>query len=197
MMLFDRYELLDVCGPLDVFGALPEHFTLELVGPVAGPVRSTQGPRLVADVGYADASPPDLALVPGGFGIRALVDDAEVLAWLARWAGEAPLVASVCTGAGLLAAAGLLDGRRATSNKRAFAWAAALGPAVTWVPVARWVTDGDRWTSAGVAAGMDMALAMVGHLLGEQTAEEVATRLELERHRDPGWDPFAAANGLV
>jgi transcriptional regulator GlxA family with amidase domain len=97
----------------------------------------------------------------------------------------------------LLAAAGLLDGYRATSNKRAFAWAKAHGAKVDWVAEARWVADGDRWTSSGVSAGIDMSLALVGHLHGEATADEVADRMEYERHRDASCDPFAAKNGLV
>jgi transcriptional regulator GlxA family with amidase domain len=105
------------------------------------------------------------------------------------------LVSSVCTGSGLLAAAGLLDGYRATSNKRAFQWATEQGPLVDWVTTARWVEDRDRWTSSGVAAGMDMALALVAHFLGEPFARKVADGIELEWHRDPSWDPFAALNG--
>ncbi len=104
---------------------------------------------------------------------------------------------SVCTGSAALAAAGLLDGYRATSNKRAFGWVTQHGPGVEWVPEARWVQDRDRWTSSGVAAGMDMAVALIASLLGDEVAESVAARVELEPHRDPAWDPFAALNGLV
>ena len=107
------------------------------------------------------------------------------------------MLTSVCTGSGVLAAAGLLDGYRATSHKRAFAWAVSQGPRVKWVPHARWVNDGNRWTSSGVAAGMDMTLAVVGHLQGEELADQIADTIEYEWHRDPQWDPFAAKNGLV
>ena len=91
----------------------------------------------------------------------------------------------------------LLDGYRATSNQRAFAWARSHGPGVAWVPDARWVADRDRWTSSGIAAGIDVALGLVAHLLGSEVAEEVADRVEHDWHRDPSWDPFAAKNGLV
>jgi transcriptional regulator GlxA family with amidase domain len=100
-------------------------------------------------------------------------------------------------GSALLAAAGLLDGYRATSNKRAFAWVREQGPRVEWVPQARWVQDRDRWTSSGVAAGMDMALAVIARLHGPPLAQEVADRVELEWHQNAAWDPFAALNGLV
>jgi len=137
VVLFDRFELLDVFGPLEMFGLLTSRFRIDLVGPEAGPVSSAQGPRVIADRSYADASPPDIVLVPGGIGTRQLVDDKEFLAWLQRWSSSAQYVTSVCTGSGILAAAGLLDGYRATSNKRAFDWARSQGPQVEWVPEAR------------------------------------------------------------
>lgn len=190
-VLFDGFELLDVFGPLELFGVLADRFALSLVGPAVGPVRSAQGPAAVADTAYEAAPVPDVVLVPGGIGTRSLVGDADFLGWLAHWAPGAALVTSVCTGSGVLAAAGLLDGRRATSNKRAFEWARSQGPRVEWVRRARWVHDGDRWTSSGVAAGMDMALALIAELCGEEVAEGLARRVELEWHRQADQDPFA------
>ncbi|MHB2022563.1 MAG: DJ-1/PfpI family protein [Mycobacteriales bacterium] len=197
VVLFEGFELLDVFGPLEMFGVLPDHFRLTLIGPRSGPVRSAQGPNAIAQHSYQDASPAEVVLVPGGIGTRQLVTDQEFLAWLAQWASGAELITSVCTGSALLAAAGLLDGYRATSNKRAFAWACEQGSDVEWVPQARWVEDRNRWTSSGVAAGMDMALALIARLLGDHIAESVADGVELERHRDPAWDPFAAKHGLA
>lgn len=197
VVLFEGFELLDVFGPLELFGQLSDRFPVELLGPVAGPVASAQGPRVIADQAYADASSCDIVLVPGGIGTRALVGDQGFLGWLGGWASSARYVTSVCTGSGVLAAAGLLDGYRATSNKRAFAWASAQGPDVEWVPEARWVEDRNRWTSSGVAAGMDMALSLIGHLHGNDLALQSADAVEYEWHRDPDWDPFAAKNGLV
>ena len=101
-MLFDRVELLDVFGPLELFGALPDHFEIHLLGEKAGPMRSAQGPIVLADHSYGDAPRPDVVLVPGGIGTRTL------------------------------AAAGLLDGYRATSNKQAFHGARAQGLRVDW-----------------------------------------------------------------
>jgi transcriptional regulator GlxA family with amidase domain len=196
-VLFPGFELLDVFGPLEVFGVLPDRFALCVVGPGAGPVRSAQGPEVVATHGYANAPAPHLVLVPGGRGTRTLVEDADFLGWLAGWSARAEIVASVCTGSGVLAAAGLLDGYRATSNKRAFAWAREQGPGTEWVPQARWVHDRNRWTSSGVSAGIDLALALVADLHGDELATEVADRIEFEWHRDPDWDPFAARNGLL
>lgn len=195
-VLFDGFELLDVFGPLEMFGALPDQFDVSLTGPAAGSVRSAQGPEVVAQHSYEGAPSPDVLLVPGGIGTRRLVNDRQFLEWLAQCASTADLITSVCTGSGVLAAAGLLDGYRATSNKRAFAWACEQGPGVDWVPEARWVEDRDRWTSSGVAAGMDMALAVIARLHGDHLASLVADRVEFDWHRDPAWDPFAAKSGL-
>ena len=197
VVLFARFELLDVFGPLELLGVLADRFELCMIGPGAGPVRSAQGPEVVATCGYSDAPAPDIVLVPGGIGTRGLVEDREFLSWLAGWAGSAELVTSVCTGSGVLAAAGLLDGYRATSNKRAFSWPESQGPKVEWIRQARWVADRDRWTSSGVAAGMDMTLALIAHLHGEELAVQIADRVEYDWHRDPSWDPFAAKHGVV
>ena len=182
-------------GPLALFARFPERLEVITIGPHAQAVRSSQGTEVVAAAAPGDVPDPDIVLVPGGLGTRSLVRDAEYLGWLREWAGSAALVTSVCTGSGLLAAAGLLDGYRATSNKRAVDWARSQGPGVTWVARARWVHDRDRWTSSGVAAGMDMAAALLGDLFGAEEAERAANEIELDLHRDPDRDPFAAIFG--
>jgi len=197
VVLFDGFELLDVAGPLEIFGALPDRIQIEMVGPAKGAIRSAQGPQVVADRGYREASQPAIVLVPGGIGSRQLVADDTFLEWLRNWASSAELVTSVCTGSGVLAKAGLLDGYRATSNKRNFDWPKSQSDLVDWVPRARWVVDRNRWTSSGVAAGIDMAIALVAHLYGDKIATNLADRIEFEWHRDPSWDPFAVKNGLV
>lgn len=197
VVLFDGFELLDVFGPLELLSRLPQRFPVSLVGPASGPVRSGQGTQVVADLGYRQAPSPDIVRVPGGPGSRPLAEDADFLSWLARWAQPASLVTSVCTGSALLAAAGLLEGYRATSNKRAFAWATGHGHDVHWVPKARWVQDRDRWTSSGVAAGMDMTAALIASLAGPEASRTAAREIELDVHPDPDWDPFAEHYGLV
>jgi transcriptional regulator GlxA family with amidase domain len=190
-VLFEGFELLDVFGPLEIFGMLPERFTMSLVGPMAGPVRSSHGPQVIADFSYLDAPCADMVLVPGGIGNRTLLDDKAFLTWLAGWASPAELVASVCTGSVLLSCAGLLNGYRATSNKQLFAWAAEHGTDTEWVPEARWVEDRNRWTSSGYAAGMDMTLAIIARMHGEPLAVEIAHNIELEWHPDSTRDAFA------
>lgn len=197
MVLFDGFEVLDVFGPVELFSRLPDQYSITYVAPDAGSVRSSQGVEVIATAALGEASPVDIVMVPGGQGTRALVHDDDFLASLAAWASKAPLITSVCTGSAVLAAAGLLSGHRATSNKRAFAWASSHGVDVTWVPHARWVHDRDRWTSSGIAAGMDMTAALIGQLSGPETAATAAREIELEIHTDPDWDPFAAHYGLA
>lgn len=188
----EGFELLDVFGPLEVFGVVPGWFDIELGAAQRGPVRSNAGPSVLADRAYGDLGTPDIVLVPGGMGTRTLVENQDFLEWLASWAADAQLVTSVCTGSGVLAAAGLLDGYRATSNKLAFDWAVEQGPRVEWVREARWVEDRDRWTSAGVAAGIDMALALIAALRGAETASKISRAMAYQWHRDSTTDPFAA-----
>jgi transcriptional regulator GlxA family with amidase domain len=197
VVLFEGFELLDVFGPLEMFGVLSDRFEIVLLGPESGPVPSAQGPEVVAEVAYRDAGACDIALVPGGRGTRPLALDPSFLSWLSTWAQRATYICAVCTGSGLLGAAGLLDGYRATSNKLSFAWASTQGRDVTWLPEARWVEDHNRWTSAGVAAGIDMTLALIAHIDGMDVANELADHVEYDWHREPTWDPFAAKAGLV
>ncbi|GAB2976981.1 DJ-1/PfpI family protein [Nocardioides montaniterrae] len=196
IVLFEGFELLDVFGPAELFSKVPG-LSLTYLAPSTDPVRSAQGAAVVPDRTYADATAPDIVLVPGGIGTRALLRDPAFLDWLTGYCASAELVASVCTGAAVLAAAGLLDGHRATSNKAVFDLVLPLGTSIEWVPQARWVEDGDRWTSSGVAAGMDMAAALIDRLAGDGTGRRIADLIELELHTDPDWDPFAAIHGLA
>jgi len=196
-LIFPGFELLDMFGPLQMFGLLTEAFEIRMVAETAGAVPSNQGPQALDEASYETDATYDLVLVPGGRGTRREVDNPATLAWLAKVRRDAELTLGVCTGSALLARAGLLDGRRATTNKAAFDWVAAQGPKVEWVKKARWVEDGEIFTSSGVSAGTDMSLAVIDRLLGRDTAEQVATAAEYDWHRDPDWDPFAAVHGLV
>jgi transcriptional regulator GlxA family with amidase domain len=197
IVLFEGFELLDVFGPVELFSMVPDRLAVEFVGPEAGPVASSQGAEVTATIRYHAAATPDIMLIPGGQGTRRLVEDEAFLSWLRAWATPASLVTSVCTGSAVLAAAGLLDGYRATSNKAAFAWVSAQSQKVEWIAQARWVEDRDRWTSSGVAAGMDMAAALLADLFGKDVAHSATTRSELEVHADASWDPFAKIHGLA
>ena len=185
IVLFEGFELLDVFGPVELLSVVPDGFAITYLAASPGPVRSSQGAEVVATDSLSDSlasgSVPDIVLVPGGGGTRGLVDDHDLLDLIAAWASRASVVTSVY---------------RATSNKRAFAWASAQGTDVEWVPHARWAEDRDRWTSSGVAAGMDMTAALIARLVGEEAATTAARTVELEVHSDPDWDPFAEHYGL-
>lgn len=193
VLLFDQFELLDVFGPLEMFGMLPEEFTIRLVSEQADEIASRQGPALVIEHYASDGHDYDMLLVPGGQGTRREVRNQALLHWIGKAAVHAEVVASVCTGSALLAGAGLLDGRRATTNKLAFDWAAGQGPNVLWQRRARWVEDGKFWTSSGVSAGMDMALALIARLCGVEQAHQVARWAEYVWNEDSENDPFAGS----
>ena len=200
VLLFEGFELLDVFGPLEAWGMHAEiagACTIVTAAEKAGAIKSAQGPRAMADYALADCPRIDVMLVPGGIGTRREVQTALLLDWLRQRAAQAEIVSSVCTGSALLARAGLLDGRRATSNKLSFKWVTEQGPAVEWIRQARWVEDGKFATSSGVSAGIDMTLALIARLAGAESAEQIAIRMEYEWHRDPSWDPFAKIHGLV
>jgi transcriptional regulator GlxA family with amidase domain len=191
VLLFPGFEVLDVFGPLEMFGMAPDNFDIHLVAEKSGVVASGQGPKSVAERSFADALQFDLILVPGGSGTRTEVGNDQLLQWLRKQSNAAQYTMSVCTGSALLAKAGILDGYRATTNKRAYEWATAQSSNVNWVREARWVEDRNIFTSSGVSAGMDMSLAVIEKLLGEETAEDIATWAEYDWHQDSSWDPFA------
>ncbi len=190
IVLYPQFELLDVYGPAEIFGNLGPRMKVVMVADKAGPVASAQGPKVIADYGFDDCPALDLVLVPGGFGTIPQLNNKTLVDWLRERAAKAEIVTSVCSGSALLAKAGLLDGRRATSNKRYFQIAVEQGPKVNWVEEARWVDDGDRVTSSGVSAGIDMALHVVERLFGTKTAETIADSTEYQWHRDASKDPF-------
>ncbi|MCH8204030.1 MAG: DJ-1/PfpI family protein [Candidatus Hydrogenedentes bacterium] len=191
VLLYPDFELLDVFGPVEMFGNLKDHVTVLMVAENAGPVESFQRTKVLADHGLDDCPKLDLLLVPGGWGMLQQLENERVLTWLRERASEVEIVMSVCSGSGILARAGLLDGRPATTNKQSYDTIVAQGPKVDWIREARWVDDGDIVTSSGVSAGMDMALAVIERLYGADTAGMLANLTEYERQTDPTKDPFA------
>ncbi len=196
VLLFPGFEMLDACGPMEIWGSLKEKVTLITVAKSAGPVSTAQGVDIVAQHSLAECPKLDLILVPGGLGVKRLLNDEDTILWLRKRSAEAEITMSVCNGASILAAAGLLDGRPATTNKAYWSMATKPGPKVKWVPQARWVDDGNIVTSSGVSAGIDMTLHVVSRLVGQMTAEQMADEIEHDWHRDPSWDPFSAKHGL-
>jgi putative intracellular protease/amidase len=197
VVLYPGFELLDVFGPLEMFNSIGRdrlitHIVAQQAGPVAagtvadGPV----GPRVIAEFGFDAAPPLDLLLIPGGIGTFAELENAALMTFLRERSAAAQITMSVCTGSALLARAGVLDGRRATSNKQFFSLATAQNDKVQWIAAARWVDDGAVVTSSGVSAGIDMALAVIARLFGAPAADAVAVGTEYTWHRDADVDPF-------
>jgi len=197
MVVFDGFELLDVFGPLEMFGMLRDKVNIVVLAEHAGPVKSSAGPSIIAERTFQDVPRLDVVMIPGGVGTRREVNNAPFLAAFKTLAERTPHVGSICTGSAVLARTGLLDGVRATTNKLAFKWVASQGEKVAWVAQARWVEDGKYFTSSGVSAGTDMALALIDKLFGHETAVKVANWTEYEWNGDPHHDPFAKLNGLV
>ncbi|KAK4046800.1 hypothetical protein OIV83_005795 [Microbotryomycetes sp. JL201] len=208
--LFPGFQLLDVCGPLDILNVLnyTHPLKLSLIAPTLEPVttrtintpQSSFDQHLVPTHTYSEP-PTDhvhALFVPGGFGIRPLVQpssDPSVQAmkdWIKLIAKNCDYIWTVCTGSALLGHLGVLDGKKATSNKRSFDWVKTQSSNVDWIRKARWVHDGNVWTSSGVAAGMDMTLAFIASLWGDDTATNIANGIEHDWHKDSAWDPFAS-----
>ena len=190
-VLYPQFELLDLYGPLEMLSSLGKHLRIVTVAEQAGPVPSAQGPATVAEHAFPGAPRLDLVLVPGGVGTFPQLANEAMLEFLRKRAAEAELMLSVCTGSALLAKAGLLDGRRATSNKQFFDLARQQGPKTEWISEARWVHDGKFVTASGVSAGTDMALGVIAGLYGRSVAEQIAALTEYEWQSDPTRDPFA------
>ena len=189
-ILYEDFELLDLYGPLEMFGSIGTGLQIVTVAERTGPVASFQRPKTVAEFDFASAPRLDLILLPGGFGTIPQLENPAMLDFLRRRAATAEATMSVCSGSAILAKAGLLDGRRATSNKQFFDLARAQGAAVKWVEQARWVEDGPFATSSGVSAGTDMALAVISKLYGKEIALQIAESTEYEWQQDSTRDPF-------
>ncbi|EED32299.1 possible transcriptional regulator [gamma proteobacterium NOR5-3] len=198
-VLYSGFEMLDYFGPLELFSVIgSEAIQINTVAQHSGPVAAAigsegaVGPKVIADFSFDDAPAFDMLLVPGGSGTLTELQNEAMLDFLRKQSQTAQWVTSVCTGSALLAKAGLLDGHRATSNKQVFAIASMQSDKVEWVEAARWVEDGKFFTSSGVSAGMDMSLAIIQKLWGNEAAEMAASYTEYTWHRDADNDPFAA-----
>lgn len=188
ILIFDKLAALDAVGPYEVFRSVPG-WDVKFVSTSKGEVRAESGELgLTADYSLEEAVDPDIVLVPGGKGNRPLMQDEEVLSWLRQVDESTKWTTSVCTGSLVLGAAGLLDGKRATSHWLYLEQLRALGAD----PVGgRFVEDGQVVTAAGVSAGIDMALHLVGREAGPEVAE--AVQLGIEYDPQPPFDSGSPA----
>jgi transcriptional regulator GlxA family with amidase domain len=196
ILVFPDFQLLDAAGPLSVFetggncAAASQAYRLRVIARGPGPVASSSGGALVADAFFQ--GPLDTLIVAGGRGSGEAAACAETLAFVRAAASRARRVASVCTGAFILAAAGLLDGRRATTHWARAGELARAHPQIRVEPDRIFIRDGNVWTSAGVTAGIDLALALVAEDLGEAIAKRAAQHLVVYHRRPGGQSQFSA-----
>ncbi|KAF9524561.1 DJ-1/PfpI family protein [Crepidotus variabilis] len=208
VLLYPGFQALDVFGPLDVFTSLSQFHPLHLsiisktMDPIPTKLGASQnGSQFAQSVlpthTFENAPPLDILLVPGGLGNRPPSDMEPYILYIQAVYPDLKYLLTVCTGSYLAARTGILDGKRATTNKKAFREIATAYPKVNWVAQARWVADENIWTSSGVAAGMDLALSFIAKVYGDDLATSISDSLEYERHEDADWDPFATRHGLV
>lgn len=202
MLAYPDAQVLDVTGPLEVFsrtsrwladtwGWASPAYEIELVGLTAGPIRMSSGLEVIARRAYGEVEASDTLMVAGGIGWEAAVADPGVLAWLRTMAGRVERMGSICSGALVLARAGLLDGRHVTTHWAYCARLAAMAPGCRVEPDAIFVEDGKLFTSAGVTTGMDLALELVERDWGKATAVAVAQELVIYRKRPGGQAQFS------
>lgn len=191
ILIYDNAEVLDFCGPFEVFGVTrspvdnSRPFTVFTVAEHDAPVTARNGLVVYPSHTFASCPQPDILVIPGGFGARQQIREARVLDWVRHRARQAEIVLSVCTGAFLLAKAGLLDGLAATTHHSSFDTLEELAPNTTVVRGQRYVDNGKIITSAGIAAGIDAALYVVARLLGVEQARWTAQHMEYPWDADP------------
>lgn len=188
ILVFPQVEVLDFCGPFEVFSVTreneasrretPSPFEVLIVAETAEPVTTTGGMRVIPDVTIDRCPPLDILVVPGGWGTRSEIKNERLLAWITAQGKTVETLTSVCTGAMLLGQAGLLDGRHATTHWRSLAWMRDSFSTVTVEEKLHVVEDGHVLTSAGISAGIDMALRVVARYHGEEVARATARNME-------------------
>jgi transcriptional regulator GlxA family with amidase domain len=188
ILVFPDVEILDFCGPFEVFSVTrvneaarreePSPFEVLLVAETAEPVKATGGLRVIPDVTLERCPALDVLVVPGGWGTRTEINNARLVGWIGERGKSVETLTSVCTGSMLLGQAGLLEGRHATTHWRSLPWMRESFPAVTVEEKLHVVEDGNVLTSAGISAGIDMALRVVARYHGEDVARAAARHME-------------------
>lgn len=206
VVLFRAFDGQDIFGPLDALQllAFQRQMNLYLIAETLDPVTSEPAssamnsknssfwPIILPTHTFANVPELDVLLVPGGAGVRA-PDVKNITDFIADQYPSLEYLITVCTGAGLAAKSGVLDGRRATTNKSAWSTVTAWGPNVDWVRQARWVVDGNIWTAAGVTAGLDLTFAFMTEMFGYEQSNRIATLMEYIPNTNSSNDPFGAA----
>ena len=190
-LVFPGFQTLDFFGPIELLAGFRDDIELVTVAKTTDPIVSRHGQRICVDAPLSDSIDYDLLLIPGGDSALVEAVDGETMDWIRNVSARAEAVLAVCTGTIVLGMTGVLDGKRATTNKLDYNATIGLAPNVDWVKSARWVEDGKFFTSSGVSAGMDAALAVAAQLYGPVKAREMADESEYIWNNDPADDPFA------
>jgi transcriptional regulator GlxA family with amidase domain len=191
VILFNDFETLDVFGPIEVLGRLVDHFNLNCYSIEGGIITSSQKVQIKTRPLSELHSDSYVLIIPGGVGVRNMIRDSLFVKKITELSQDAEYVLTICTGSILLSKTGLLDGKRATSNKRVFFWTSKESPSVQWIKKARWVRDGKFYTSSGVSAGIDMTFGFISDLFGRELAKQQSNEIEYNWEENPEHDPFS------
>jgi transcriptional regulator GlxA family with amidase domain len=190
VLLFENFETLDVFGPVEILGRLKDLYSIQFYSLSGGLIGNSHGISISTEKLESEHSNSEIIIIPGGAGTRLGVNNALLIDTIRKISVSSNYVLTICTGSALLAKTGLLDGRKATSNKRAFDWVLTNGKDVNWIKHARWVVDGKYYTSSGVSAGMDMALGFLADRHGLEFARKVAFEIEYNWTKESEDDNF-------
>ena len=190
VLLFENFETLDVFGPVEILGRLKDFYTISFYSLQGGLIRNQHGVEISTEKLESDSNNIDLFIIPGGQGTRNEVDNRLLIDSIRRISLLSKYVLTVCTGSALLAQTGLLDNRKATSNKRVFEWVTGCGKSVNWIKHARWTVDDKYYTSSGVSAGMDMTFGFLSDVHGPEFARKAAFEIEYNWSEEKANDNF-------
>jgi transcriptional regulator GlxA family with amidase domain len=191
ILVFDEAEVLDFCGPFEVFSVTNELNNYELfnvytVAEGKRTIRAKNGLKVQPDYGFRSCPAPDILLIPGGSGTRKVMQDSRALSWIKSAAAGAELLLTVCTGSLVLAGTGLLDGLKATTHHEIIPLLRETAPNTEVLPGKRFIDNGSVIVSAGISAGIDMCLYVVARLHGEGIASRTALYMEYSWNNDKG-----------
>ena len=207
MVVFPAFQALDVFGPLDALNllSLRTPINLSIIAPTLDPVPTKHDDPLGSYFSQSIipthdfANPPkdiDVLMIPGGTGTSNITRFNEVADFVATFRPEVKYLFTVCVGSAIAAKAGVLDGKKATSNKAGWETVITFGENVDWIPHARWVEDGDTWTTSGVTAGIDGMFSFISSKYGEDVAAGIAMEMEYTREFNSTNDPWAEYHNL-
>ncbi len=190
IFLFEDFETLDVFGPVEILGRLKDHYIINFYSLPGGQIKNGHNVSIATQKIENIKSGTGIFLIPGGPGTRHQIENTLLIDKIREVASLSKYVLTVCTGSALLAKTGLLDGRKATSNKRAFNWVITSNENVHWIRKARWTVDGKYYTSSGVSAGMDMTLGFLSDVHGLEFARKVCFDIEYDWTENKDDDNF-------